>query len=76
MYHTIEFTVDATVALEISPKHWQEQVLIEKGSRLRVQTRPYVVEIDDQLVEVADLFLEDGTATRMVPFESFSFVDE
>ena len=75
MYHTIEFTVNATIDLEVSPNRWREQVLINKGQRLRVQTKPYVVETDDGLVEVADLFLEDGTTTRMVPFEAFSFVD-
>jgi hypothetical protein len=73
MYHTIEFTVDYTVDLETSPKHWREQVLIPKGAQRRAQIRPYVVETDDGPIEVADLFFEDGTATRMVPFGAFTF---
>jgi hypothetical protein len=75
VYHTIEFVEELTVDLEISPKHWLERLLINRGSRLQVQLKPYVVETKDGLVEVADLFFADGTITRRVPFESFSFVD-
>jgi hypothetical protein len=35
--------------------------------------KPYVVEDGKKLVEVADLFFEDGTATRRVPFAWFCF---
>jgi hypothetical protein len=75
MYHTVEFAQEMMVDLEISPMHWLEQMLIRRGTRLQAQVKPYVVETADGFVEVADLFLEDGTTTRMVPFESFSFVD-
>ena len=75
MYHTIEFAQELTVDLEISPKHWLERLLIRRGTRMQAQIRPYVVETADGLVEAADLFFDDGTTTRMVPFESFSFVD-
>ncbi len=47
---------------------------MKKGTRVRAQVKPYVVEADDGPVEVADLFFEDGTATRAVPFALFSFV--
>jgi len=50
-------------------------MLVRKGTRLQAQLKPYVVETEGGLVEVADLFFADGTITRMVPFESFSFVD-
>jgi hypothetical protein len=40
-----------------------------------VQIKPYVMETEDGPIEVADLFFVDGTTARMVPFESFSFVD-
>jgi len=33
------------------------------------------METEDGPVEVADLFFADGTTTRRVRFESFSFVD-
>jgi len=75
MYHTIEFAEELMVDLEISPKHWLERMLIRRGTRLQAQIKPYVVETEDDLVEVADLFFADGTTTRTVPFESFSFVD-
>jgi hypothetical protein len=75
MYHTIEFPQELAVDLEMSPKHWLEKMVIRPGSRIQAQIKPYVVEADDGPVEVADLFFPDGTATRMVPFELFSFVD-
>ena len=75
VYHNLEFAVEFTADLEISPKHHLEQLLIEAGTRLRAQIKPYVVETDDGFVEVADLFFEDGTTTRQVPFDYFSFVE-
>jgi hypothetical protein len=75
MYHTIEFAQELMVDLEISPKHWLERMLIRRATRMQAQIRPYVVETVDGLVEAADLFFDDGTTTRMVPFGSFSFVD-
>jgi len=75
MYHTIEFSIDFFVDLEISPKHWLERMLIRRGTRLQAQIKPYVMETLEGPVEVAGLFFADGTATRMVPFESFSFTD-
>ncbi len=75
MYHTIEFAEQLMVDLETSPKHWLERMLIRRGTRLQAQIKPYVLETEDGLIEVADLFFEDGTTTRMVSFESFSFVD-
>jgi hypothetical protein len=75
MYHTIEFADELVFDLEISPKHWLERMVVRKGTRLQAQIKPYVVETEDGPVEVADLFFADGTTTRMVAFESFSFVD-
>ncbi len=75
MFHTIKFTGDLTVDLEVSPKQHLERLRIRKGDRLQAQIKPYIVETDDGPVEVADLFFEDGTTTRMVPFRLFSFSD-
>jgi hypothetical protein len=75
MYHTVEFATELIVDLEISPKHHLERLLIRRGTRLRVQVKPYVVEMPEGPVEVADLFFTDGTATRGVRFDDFSFVD-
>lgn len=75
MYHSIIFHDALTADLEISRTQPLERLCIRKGTRVRVQLKPYVVETPHGLVEVADLFFEDGTATRSVPFEHFSFAD-
>jgi hypothetical protein len=75
VYHTIELATDLQVALARSPRDRLEQVAFRTGDRLRAQLRPYVVEAADGPVEVADLFLADGTAIHGVPFACFSFID-
>jgi hypothetical protein len=75
MYHTLEFTADVTLDLEVSPKHPLERLLIQKGMRLRAQMRPHVAATGGGPVELADLFFPDGTATRNVPFACFRFVE-
>jgi len=76
MYHTIEFAEELMVDLEISTKHRLERMRIYRGTRLPVELKPYVVETEDGLFEMADLYFPDGTTVRMVPFKSFSFVDQ
>jgi len=75
MYHRIEFVAKFTLDLEISSKHPLERLLIQKGTRLRAQVKPYVAETAAGPVEMADLFFEDGTVTRRVRFALFSFVE-
>jgi hypothetical protein len=75
MYHTIQFTADIWVDLEVSPKQPLERLLLRAGDRLPAQVKPYVVETGAGPMEVADLFFVDRTATRRVPFAYFSFVD-
>ena len=75
MYHTIEFIGDLLLDVEVGRKRPLERLLIQAGARLQAQVKPYVVETETGPVEVADLFFEDGTATRKVPFLCFSFVD-
>ena len=75
MYHTIQFAAEFVADLEVSPKHLLERTVLKPGSRLRAQVRPYVIETDEGPVEVADLFFEDGTTTRWVPFAYFAFVE-
>ena len=75
MYHTIQFTEAFLAVLEVSPKQRLERVRIRRGDRLQAQVRPYVVDTGEGPREVADLFFEDGTATRKVPFAYFAFVD-
>ena len=75
MYHTIEFKDAFTADLEVSPTQPLERLRVRQGTRASVQLKPYVVETPDGLIEVADLFFADGTTTRAVPFDRFSFVD-
>jgi hypothetical protein len=75
MYHTVEFAFDLWVDLERSPRHRPERVRLRGGERRCAQVRPHVIEMPTGLVEAADLFFADGTATRDVPFACFAFVD-
>ncbi len=75
MYHRIEFDVEVNADMEISPKHPLERVRIKQGARRRAQIKPHIVETGEGPVEVADLFFDDGTTIRQVPFASFRFVD-
>lgn len=74
MYHTLQFTEDYKGKREISRNQRLERLRIKTGSQIRAEVKPYVVESEDGPVEVADLFFEDGTATRTVPFAFFAFV--
>jgi hypothetical protein len=75
MYHTVEFAADLWLDIERSAKQPLERVLVRAGTRHRAQVRPHIVETPSGPVEVADLFFEDGTATRGVRFSRFSFAD-
>jgi hypothetical protein len=75
MYHTIQFGAEFVAFPDISPKHHRLRALIRKGDRLKAQVRPYVVETKRGPAEVADLFFEDGSMTRRVPFRCFVFVE-
>jgi hypothetical protein len=75
VYHTIEFRLEFTVDLETSPREPLERMLIRKGTRIRMEIKPYVTDSLEGPVEVADLFFENGNATRRVPFACFSFVE-
>jgi hypothetical protein len=75
MYHTIEIVADVVADLERSRKLPLEQLALKRGTRLQAQIKPYVMERPEGPVEVADLFLEDGSAARGVLFGCFSFVD-
>jgi hypothetical protein len=76
MYHSIEFARELLAELDVPGEGRIPRVLIEKGTRLKAQIRPYVVESALGPIEVADLMLEDGTIARTVAFASFHFLDE
>jgi hypothetical protein len=75
MYHTITFVTDRWVDLETSPRHPLERVLLRAGTRLPVQLRPHVIEAPEGPIEAADLYFEDGSVTRSVPFSCFTLND-
>jgi hypothetical protein len=75
MYHTIEFSSSIHADVAVPGRKRLERLFIQKGTRLRVEIRPYVLESDRGPVEVADLFLEDGCEARTVDFASFHFLE-
>lgn len=76
MYHTIEFTDDILLDVATSARHRLERMLVRRGTRLPAQLKPYVVQTAAGLVEMADLFFDDGTSTSGVRFDQFRFVEE
>jgi hypothetical protein len=76
MYHNIEFRLRGLAELEVPGKGQLERLVIKQGTRLSAEIKPYVVETTRGPVEVADLFLEDGSVARSVRFATFRFVDE
>lgn len=75
MHHLIEFCSDFTAELEVSPKHRLERLRVRRGTWARLALRPYVRETGGGPIEVADLYFEDGTVAREVPFDRFRFVE-
>jgi hypothetical protein len=73
--HTIRFAVAFVADLEVSPKQPLERLRIRQGQCFKAQVRPHLTETAEGPVEAADLFFEDGTATRNVPFAYFTFVE-
>lgn len=76
MYHNIEFRRRALAERETPGRPHLEQLVIKQGTRLTAGIKPYVVETLFGPVEVADLFLQDGSVARGVRFASFTFIDE
>ena len=76
MYHSIEFKRNLLAELDIPGEGRTPRVLIDKGTRLKAEIRPYVVESVLGPIEAADLLLEDGTIAHSVAFASFRFLDE
>lgn len=75
MYHLIEFTRPFTADVEVSSRHRLEKLTVRDGTRASAQLRPYVVETPVGPVEVADLYFDDGTVARQVPYDLFRFVE-
>jgi hypothetical protein len=76
MYHNIEFRIDGLVEIEVPGATHLQQLVLQNGTRVRAQVKPYVVESKHGPIELADLFLENGSAARAVRFASFRFLDK
>ena len=75
MYHSVQLNADVWVDLERSPKLPIERVLLRGSATMRAQIRPHVINTGTEMVEMADLFFEDGTTARCIPFAWFTFVE-
>jgi hypothetical protein len=75
MYHTIEFRLKGIAELETRGGSSLEKLVIKQGTRLQARIQPSVVETRFGPVEVADLFLEDGSVARAVRYATFRFLD-
>lgn len=76
MCHTIEFVNDFLIDVEVPSQQRLVRAKVKRGARLNARIAPYVVEIEEGPIEVADLYLADGTVTRTVRFGCFRFVDQ
>lgn len=77
MYHMIEFNVPARSQPDRpgASDNNAEPLRVQRITRAIVRLRPYVVELNGELVEMADLHFEDGTVAAQVPYARFHFVD-
>jgi hypothetical protein len=75
MCHLIEFCTDFTADLEVSPGQRLERIRIPSGTHAFAHVRPSVLETREGLTEVADLYFDDGTVARQIPYGWFRFVD-
>jgi len=75
MIHAIEFRWVVLAKVERPDSAILERVVITEGTRLAARIKPYVAESDDGPIEVADLYLEDGSVARAVRFAAFRFLD-
>jgi hypothetical protein len=75
MVHAIEFRWVVLAEVDRPEYAYQQRVVIKEGTRLHAQIKPYVAESPDGPVEVADLYMDDGSVARAVRFAAFRFLD-
>jgi hypothetical protein len=71
----IEFVSDWRADLERRSSQRMEQGLFSRGTRCCAEVRPRITEQDSGPMETADLYFDDGTIARRVPFAAFAFAD-
>jgi hypothetical protein len=73
MFHQIEFCWAVFADVERPDYAFMQRMVIKLGERLAVRPKPYVAESANGPVEVADLYLEDGTILKEVRYAAFRF---
>jgi hypothetical protein len=74
-YHVIEFVTAWVAELERGAGRPLEQVLVSRGTRRCARIRPFILEVELWPVEAADLYFDDGTIARCVPYAAFAFAE-
>jgi hypothetical protein len=75
MIHPIEFRWLVLAEVERPEYALMQRVVIKEGTRLSADIKPYIAESPDGPIEVADLYLENGSVARAVRFAAFRFLD-
>jgi len=75
MIHPIEFRWLVIAEIDGPEYGLMQSVVINEGTRLSAKINPYVAESPGGPIEMADLYLEDGSVIRAVRFAAFQFLD-
>ena len=75
MVHAIEFRWSILAEMERPEFTYPQRVVIKEGTRLNARIKPYVAESPEGPIEVADVYLSDGSVARSVRFATFRFLD-
>jgi len=75
MFHQIEFCWAVFADVERPDYAFMQRMVIKCGDRFAARRKPYVAESANGPVEVADLYLEDGTIVKEVRYAAFRFLD-
>jgi hypothetical protein len=74
MSHRIRFRVGFLADLRVPGKPRLERLRVREGDVVTAEVTPHVAEGEDGPVEMADLYLGDGTVALDVRFGYFEFV--
>ena len=75
MLHRIEFRWLVLAEIDRPEYALLQRIVIKEGTRLSAKIKPYMAESPDGPIEVADLYLEDGSVARAVRFAAFRFLE-
>jgi len=75
MLHQVEFRWLVLAEVNRPEYALMQRIVIREGTRLSAKIKPYVAESPDGPIEVADLYLENGSVARAVRFAAFRFLD-